>query len=225
MRSRITILLVLILISNLKSQNLGIQLLVGNDFYKINSLEKGFNLLDLTKANIKREQFKNPFSGELNIVYKNINWGVMLSVDAAYTNYNVIYSRNYPQLNDPFYIKTSQYKIDFARGNISVNYLRNLLLSNNLKLFYGGGPGFSITAPIVSDKFIINTLTNKISELDFSKDIKLKYSLSAVLQSGIVYELFDPVGIILSVKYFITSKGEYEEPYSFASIHAGITIW
>lgn len=209
----------------MKSQNLGIQFLVGNDFYKINSMEKGFNLLDLTKANIKREQFKNPFSGELNVVYKNIKYSVTLSLDASYTNYNIIYSRNYPQPFDPFYIKTSDYKIDFARGNISINYLRNFPLSNKLKLFYGGGPGFSITAPIVSDKFIINTLTNKLSELDFSKDIKLKYSFSAVFQSGFVYELFDPIGIILSVKYLMTSKGEYEEPYSFASVHFGITIW
>ncbi len=224
MKNIFTLILILFSLSEIKSQSFDIQILGGYDFYKINSMEKGFNLFDLTKANIKREEISNPLSAEVNLVYDNINWDLTLSLDAAYTNYNVIYTRNVPQPFDPFYIKKSEYKIDFARATASLNYIRNISLTSKLKLFVGGGPVFFITAPVVSDKFIYNTLKDKISELDLSDDIKLRYSFGAVVQSGIKFKLFNPVDLILSAKYFVTSKGEYEEPYSFAVIHTGLGI-
>jgi hypothetical protein len=220
------ILTIFILISfiEINAQNFGIQILAGSDIYKINSMEKGFNLFDLTKANIKREEFSNPISAELNLVYDKINWNLTLSLDAAYTNYNVVYTRNVPQLFDPFYIKTSKYKIDFARAAASLNYIKNISLTSRLMLFVGGGPTFFITAPVVSDKFIINTLKDKFSELDLSDDIKLRYSFGAIVQSGIKFKVFNPIDLLVTAKYFVTSKGEYEEPYSFAAIHAGFGI-
>lgn len=224
MKSIFIIIIFSLSLNEINAQNFGIQFLAGNDFYKINSLEKGFNLSDLTKANIKRESFSNPISVELSLVYNNITWGITLSIDAAYTNYNVLYSRNYPQPFDPFYIKTSEYKVDFLRATVSLNYLKYISLTSKLKLFIGGGLGVFITAPIVSDKFIFNTLKDNHSELNLSNDIKLRYSIGAVLQIGIKYSLFSPVDILLSAKYFITSKGEFEEPYNYAEIHIGLGI-
>lgn len=224
MKTIILSIFILISLIDIKAQNFEIQFLAGGDIYKINSMEKGFNLLDLTKANIKREGFSNPISAELNLVYDRINWNLTLSLDAAYTNYDVTYTRNVPQLFDPFYIKTSKYKIDFARAAASLIYSKYFPITSRLNLFIGGGPTFFITAPVVSDKFIINTLKDKFSELDLSDDIKLRYSFGAVVQSGIKFQLFNPIDLLLTAKYFVTSKGEYEEPYSFAVIHTGLGI-
>lgn len=216
--------LLVILFNKLFAQNFGIQLLAGNDFYKINSLTKEFNLFDLTKAKVVRDEFKNPLSGEVNLFYETINWGTSFSIDAAYTTYNVSYSRNYPQPLDPFYIKTSKYKIDFARATLSMNYFWKFNFLRNMNILVGGGPAFFITAPVVSDKFIYDTIKDKMSELDFSSDIKIKNSLGAVIFSGMKFKLFNHFGLMTSIKYLMTSKGKYEEPYNFIAIHSGMSI-
>lgn len=90
-------------------------------------------------------------------------------------------------------------------------------------MYAGFGAGLFIFAPVVSDRFIHNTLLDKFQELDFSKDIKLRYSPGGQLISGLsINPNKFPTNFKVTFRYSITTKGDYEEPYSFLSIYLNL---
>ena len=216
----ISIVIIFVLNNDLSAQNINIGIFVGKDFYSIKELDKGFNLYDLTKAEINRQSFFDPIIAGLDFeVNLNKNYKVELFAEAAYLKYNVSYSRNYPELLNPFNIKTSVYSIDWARANLGISIISSFIKFSNIELSGGGGINYSIIAPVVSDKFLYETLRDKFTELDVSKDIKLKSSIGGHLQANLGYNI-KPLNLIpsIEIKYLFTSEGRYEEPSKFFTL-------
>jgi hypothetical protein len=205
---------------SLSAQRINIGIFVGKDFYSIKELNTSFNLYDLTKAEINRKSFSDPLIAGLDFeVNLNKNYRVELFAEAAYLKYNITYSRNYPELLNPFNIKTSVYSIDWARANFGVSIISSFINFRNIELSGGGGINYSIIAPVVSDKFLYETLRDKFVELDVSNDIKLKGSIGGHLQANLGYNI-KPLNLIPSIelKYLFTSEGRYEEPSKFFTL-------
>lgn len=205
---------------SLSAQRINIGIFVGKDFYSIKELNTSFNLYDLTKAEIDRKSFSDPLIAGLDFeVNLNKNYRVELFAEAAYLKYNITYSRNYPELLNPFNIKTSVYSIDWARANFGVSIISSFINFRNIELSGGGGINYSIIAPVVSDKFLYETLRDKFVELDVSNDIKLKGSIGGHLQANLGYNI-KPLNLIPSIelKYLFTSEGRYEEPSKFFTL-------
>lgn len=205
---------------SLSAQRINIGIFVGKDFYSIKELNTSFNLYDLTKAEINRKSFSDPLIAGLDFeVNLNKNYRVELFAEAAYLKYNITYSRNYPEPLDPFNIKTSIYSIDWARANLGISVISSFVKFSNIELSGGGGINYSIIAPVVSDKFLYETLRDKFVELDVSNDIKLKGSIGGHLQANLGYNI-QSVNLIpsIEIKYLFTSEGRYEEPSKFFTL-------
>ena len=145
------------------------------------------------------------------------------SAEAAYLKYKLYYSRNYPTIYDPFNIKTSSYKVEWARIAFLTTLEKILFSSQITELYVGLGSGLHIVAPVVSDKFLANTLIDKFMELDPSTDIKLRSSFGGHFLLGFNFKLPSiPVNFFLEGKYTIMPEGDYEEPNTFFTLSSGI---
>lgn len=205
-------------------QKNSIGIYAGMDFYTIEQLEKSFRLVDLTEVSIKRQSFSNPFLIGINYehCFENL-LALQIYLEGIYLTYFVEYRRNDPQPFDPFYIKISDYNVPWARITFGSNLMKTIPLNKSINFFAGLGAGLFIMAPVVSDNFIYNTLLNKFQELDLSDDIKLRYSPGGQLISGITLNPFNlPINLKIAIKYSLTTKGEYEEPYSILSSYLNI---
>jgi hypothetical protein len=196
----------------------------GKDFYSISNLKTGFRLLDLTEASVSRDGFANPWVVGVSFSFKiNRNWKMRINGDVVLVKYEVLFTRNYPTLYDPFYIKTSEYKIDWGRAAILGTVERDWQISDHFYVFGGTGGGLYILAPVVSDKFLVNTLLDKFMELDISKDIEMSYKLGAHALLGLEAVTFsDKVSFRIEGRYSFMSEGKYEEPTRFFSVFSGI---
>ncbi len=203
--------------SYLPAQSFEVGVSVGKDFYEIPDLSTGFNLQDLTKAQLSRKGFSNPIAYGLQLTYHSANnFSFGLESSFNYLEYNVKYTRNVPKLIDPFYIKTTNYKIPWARlGTMLVfNYIPYSI--SNVDFIIGGGLGLQIFAPAVSDKFIYKTLLNKLSDLDISKDIELNYSFSQKINAGIKYGISKTnINVSLITSYTFVNNPKDEAPDNF----------
>ena len=198
----------------------GLGIYAGKDVYKIPNLEAGFQLLDLTEASISRQGFSNPWLVGVSASFGiNRNWSLRISGDVVLVKYEVSYSRNEPTFTNPFYVKTSTYKIDWGRAAILGTLQRHWRISNHLSLLTGTGGGLYILAPVVSDKFLVNTLVNRLLELNVSRDIDMSYKAGLHGLLGMeVAMLAGKMGLKLEGRYSLMSKGRYEEPTRFFSI-------
>ena len=200
---------------NGQSYEIGIS--VGKDFYSISNLSTGFNLQDLTEAKLSRTGFENPMSFGINLGYNsNKNYSIIFESSFNYLEYDVEYIRKVPKLIDPFYIKTTNYKVPWARlGTMfTFNYIPYSV--SGLDFFIGGGLGLQIFAPAVSDEFIYKTLLNKLSELDISSDIDLNYSFSQKINAGIKYNINNSYfNIAFISSYTFVNNAVYEAPDNF----------
>ena len=212
--------LLLFSFSCISAQSYEIGISVGKDIYEISNLSKGFQLQDLTEAKLSRTGFSNPVSFGLNFGYNSSKkYAINFEADFNYLEYDVDYTRNVPQLTDPFYIKTTNYKVPWARLGtmLSFNYVPYSL--NGFDLFVGGGLGLQIFAPAVSDKFIYETLLNKLSELDTSTDIDLNYSFSQKINAGFKYRIDKTnINITFLSSYTFVNNAVYEAPSDFLGI-------
>ncbi len=168
MRKGICKLLVLLFLPiSIIGQSYEISISLGSDFYQINDASAGFELADLTVAKIDREGFSNPIIlgvGVSSLFSQNYIFSIEAEIN--YLEYLVKYSRNYPQLTNPLYIKTSKYDVPWARLGTSVNLDYIVTTFKDVKLLLGGGLGLNIFSPAVSSDFLYETLLNKVSELD-----------------------------------------------------------
>ena len=202
--------------------NLGIY--GGKDFYSISEMSREFRLMDLTEASIRREGFKNPWilgvNAQLNFI---LGWSLNLSAEGTVRKYSVRYSRNYPVPNDPNNIKTSEYEVSWGRVAILATLKKNLLVLPTFKIYSGLGAGIHLIAPVVSDKFLVNTLADKSVELDPSADVELESRFGGQLLVGAQFSPpLSPLKFKLDAKYLLTSTGDYEEPTHFLNLTLGI---
>lgn len=108
MRKRICkLLLFLFFPISIIGQSYEINISLGSDFYQINDASVGFELADLTAAKIDREGFSNPIILGVGVSYLfSQKYIFSIETEINYLEYLVKYSRNYPQLTNPLYIKT-----------------------------------------------------------------------------------------------------------------------
>ena len=206
------------------AQGLDFSIYGGKDFCKIKELRCDFQLMDMTEASINREGFKNPWilGIDLGINFSK-GFKVDLSAEAAYLKYKLYYSRNYPTVYNPFNIKTSSYKVEWARIAFLTTLEKILFSSQITELYVGLGSGLHIVAPVVSDKFLFNTLIDKFMELDPSTDVNLKSKFGGHVIFGFqVNPLSNPIKFKLEGKYTIMPEGDYEEPNTFFTVYLGI---
>jgi len=214
----------LLLSSGLFATEFGLGIHGGKDFYSISNLKTGFRLLDLTEASVSRDGFANPWLVGVSLTFKiNRNWKMRINGDVVLVKYDVLFTRNYPTLYDPFYIKTSEYKIEWGRAAVLGTVERNWHISEHFYFLGGAGGGLYVLAPVVSDKFIVNTLYDKFMELDISKDIEMSYKFGAHILLGMEAVTFgDKVSFRVEGRYSFMSEGKYEEPTRFFSVFSGI---
>ncbi len=205
-------------------QSYEINISLGSDFYQINDASTGFELADLTAAKIDREGFSNPIILGIGVSYL-FSKKYIFSIEAEinYLEYLVKYSRNYPQLTNPLYIKTSKYDVPWARLGTSVNLDYIVSTYKDVKLLLGGGLGLNIFSPAVSSDFLYETLLNKLSELDISDDISLGVFISPKLRTGIKYKIRNSKFIVsLFSNYSFVFNSEYEAPDSYMNLKMNI---
>ncbi len=192
----------------------------GKDLYSISSMDKGFQLADLTEARVEREGFSNPWLAGVDLEFDMLlGFKIEASAEAAYRSYKVIYTRNDPQLTDPLHKLVSEYDVQFIRAGLTGSAKINLLPLPVVQVYAGAGAGLHLTAPLVSDKFIMGTLMDKAAELDPSKDVKVKSRLGGHLLVGVnVHPPMFPLRFALEGKYFFLPSGDYEEPSKFANV-------
>ncbi len=201
------------------AQSFEIGISAGKDFYTIPDLSASFKLQDLTEATLERTGFENPMTFGINLGYNSgKNYSIIFEGDFNYLEYDVNYTRNVPKLLDPFYIKTSHYKVPWARlgAMVSFNYIPYSI--EKLDFVIGGGVGLQIFAPAVSDKFIAKTLFKKISELDLSTDINLNLSFSQKINIGIKYNFNSNINLGIISSYTIVNNAVDEAPDSFLTL-------
>ncbi len=192
----------------------------GKDFYSISSMDKGFQLADLTEARVEREGFSNPWLAGVDLQW-DLLMGLKLeaTAEAAYHSYNVVYTRNDPQPGDPFHKLVSEYDVKFARAGLVGSLKMNILPLPIVDLYFGGGAGIHWIAPLVSDKFLMGTLMDKAAELDPSEDVKVESRLGGHLLVGAsIHPPMFPLKFALEAKYNFLQSGEYEEPDKFATV-------
>jgi len=215
-----TVLFLLLNLIPLFAQSLEVGLSAGKDFYKITDLSAGFNLQDLTEAKLFRKGFENPMALGIALTYNSVdNYSIGFEGDFNYLEYDVEYTRNVPKLTNPFYIKTTNYKVPWARlgAMLVVDYIPYSF--SGVDFLIGGGLGLQIFAPAVSDKFIYKTLLNKVTELDISKDIDLNFSFSQKINAGFKYKIDKTnIGIAFITSYTFVNNAKDEAPDNFISI-------
>ncbi len=202
----------------------GVGIHCGKDFYSITNLKSGFRLLDLTEASITRIGFEDPWAIGVSLAFGIAqNWTIRINGDFVLVKYDVLFTRNYPIFNNPFYIKTSKYNIEWGRAAILGTMERNWKISDHFYAIGGAGGGLYALAPVVSDKFMVNTLRNKFMELDVSRDIEMSYKFGAHILFGLEAVTFsDKVSFRIEGRYSFMSEGKYEEPTHFFSVFSGI---
>lgn len=203
--------------------DLGVGLYGGKDFYSISNISRGFNLMDLTEASISRRGFSNPWLFAISLYFNmNGNWRIRFSGDLVMVKYKVLYSRTEPTIYNPFYVRTSTYKIKWGRMAIWGSLEKYWQISDRISFFADGGGGLFVLAPVVSDKFIMNTLLNKFMELDVSKDIDMSYKFGGLASLGMEAVLLkDKIHFRIEGRYNIMLAGRYEEPTNFLSLESG----
>ncbi len=220
MKKLLTLLFILLTLTiSVSAQSFEVGISAGKDFYTIPDLSTGFNLQDLTEATLERTGFENPIAFGISLGYNsNENYSIIFEGDFNYLEYNVDYTRNVPKLTDPFYKKTSNYNVPWARlgAMISFNYIPYSI--EKLDFVIGGGLGLQIFAPAVSDKFIAKTLFNKISELDLSTDIDLNFSFSQKINAGVKYNFNSNINLGLISSYTIVNNAIDEAPDNFLTL-------
>jgi len=219
----IALMILLLKISHSFGSELGVGFYGGKDFYAIQNMNRGFRLADLTEASISRKGFENPWMFGVNVrlnLTSNIN--LNLNAEAVYLKYQVVYSRNYPTVVDPFNIKTSYYDVKWGRLAFLATLEMILYSSKTMEFFAGLGGGVHKIAPAVSDRFLINTLFDKFIELDLSTDIKLNHLFGGHALVGMELNSFwKQIKIRLVGKYSVLPDGEYEEPGKFFTVLLG----
>jgi len=208
----------------LNGQSYEINISLGSDFYKIKKLSEGFNLVDLTEAKIIRDGFSNPLAYGVGVNYSSSkNYTISFEVDFNYLEYLVKYSRNYPQLTNPFFIKTSNYNIPWVRLGVFVNIDYNIISYRDIEFLLGGGVGLHIFSPVVSAEFLYDTLLDKLIELDVSDDIRLGVFLSQKIRAGIKYKIINSNFNISAISsYSFINNPEYEAPSNYFGIKINI---
>ena len=189
----------------------------GKDFYKISEMQKNFQLADLTAASVEREGVQNPWMFGANFRLNFIG-GISLetTAEAAYAKYKVIYSI-------PSNPSTDEYDITWTRIAVLATLEKNLFSAPTTELYGGIGGGLHMVTPVVSDKFLINTLKDKSAELDVSEDINLESKFGGHALVGFQFHPpLTPIKFKLEGKYIILPKGDYEEPNSFFTVYLGI---
>ncbi len=212
--------LLTILISTSRGIDFGLH--IGKDFYTIPNMAKGFHLadVDLTAAYIEREGFTNPWILGLDLQFK-LPGGLRLkaSAEGTYLQYHVLYIRNQPKPGDPLYKETSEYEVTWARAALLGTITKDLLPLPIFRFYAGAGGGVHLVAPVVSDKFLINTLTDKFAELDPTTDVKIDPRFGFHLVLGLaIHPPALPLNIVVEGKYSFLPRGEYEEPHRFATV-------
>ena len=220
----ILVALILFLSTNLFALGLQIGIYGGKDIYHISKLGVNFQLMDMTEATIEREGRSNPWLLGMNLYYNLKNdLKLGISAEAAYLAYKVHYSRNYPTVYDPFNIKTSKYDLAWARAAILASLVKDVLSTSVGNFYVGIGGGLHVLAPVVSDKFVFDTLWDKFMELDTSTDINLIYKFGGFAIFGFQFNPFQsPIKLQLEGKYHLTSQSKYEEPDNFLSVDLGL---
>lgn len=193
---------------------------VGKDFYAIPNMSVGFNLQDLTEAELSRTGFQNPLSLGINFGYNpNKKYSIIIDADFNYLEYDVVYTRNVPELFNPGNIEITDYKIPWARfaTMLSLNYIPYSV--GGFDFFVGGGLGFQVFAPAVSDKFILETLLDKLSQLNISTEIDLNYSFSQKINVGIKYNIDSSnFNVAITTSYVFVNNAVYEAPNKFLTM-------
>ncbi len=196
----------------------------GKDFYRIEDMNRGFNLIDLTEASINRTGFENPWMLGIDFDFSlGKGFSLSLAAEGVYLLYDVTYTVNFPLPQDPFNKETSYYDVEWARFAFQLNLRKNLFTTDFFDLYLGLGGGLHMIAPVVSDKFLMMTLKDKFDEFDPSTDVSLDTKFGGNAGLGFLIHPFSfPLKFRVEGKYTMMPAGDYEEPDAFFSILAGI---
>jgi len=127
---------------------------------------------------------------------------------------------NYPTIDDPLHIKTDSYDVPWGRASAILTVEKNLISLPTFSFYGGFGGGMHWVAPVVSDKFLFDTLLNKTLELDPSTDVELQQVFAVHGLVGLSFRMpLMPIKFSFEGKYTVMPQGSYEEPSQFFSIY------
>jgi len=196
----------------------------GKDLYRIDDLERGFNLIDLTQASVSRTGFGNPWLFGVDLAY-GLGKGFYFdfTAEGVYLKYDLNYTVSFPLPHDPFNKETNYYSVEWARFAFLLSLQKTVVTTDFFDFYLGVGGGLHLIAPVVSDKFLMMTLKDKFDKFDPSTDVSLEQKIGGNASLGFVVHPFSvPLKFKLEGKYTTMPPGDYEEPNSFFSVFAGI---
>jgi hypothetical protein len=224
MNKFLVVTLVLLLSSPLYAGELSFSIYGGKDFYRIEYMKRGFNLIDLTEASINRTGFENPWLLGVDFGFCIGNgFSLDFAAEGVYLKYDVNYTVSFPFPNDPLNKKTSYYDVEWARFALFLTLRKTIISTKYFQLYGGLGGGLHLIAPVVSDRFLMMTLKDKFDEFDPSTDVSLSNKFGGNANMGIrIIPFAIPLKFKAEAKYTMMQKGDYEEPDSFFSVLFGI---
>jgi len=205
----------------------------GMDFYTIKGQSSNFYLSDATPSFLEREEVSNPFSvtAELKIKHENIAYGG--NIDVVYKEYNVAFNKYLSQVINPIIglmgtdTVTTNTQAPWLRAGLNVFVLYNLLKRKAFVFRLGGGLGLQIVAPIVTEKFLVETVENKLQTFDPTTDVDPEVLKNFELRLEADYALSERWNLCGTIEFLFVQKGKYDEPSSFPVFKAVLSyaIW
>ncbi len=203
---------------------------IGIDNYTIPSVEQNFALDDGTPSFLTRDEVANPFNAGLQLRFAKNKLIFGIDADITYKEYNVHYGNiqiipHFPPLTDEIdTLFSDTYTVPWVRAGLNLFVLYNLIDAGALEVNAGIGGGLQVVAPVVSDAFIEKTLKNKLETFDATTDVNPEYLGNAKIMTEAIYKISQTFALGVEGNYLFLSKGENEQPQSFAQIKTKLIV-